>query len=67
MGEEVDRERERGRGERKRRKEKEKRKERFGFENPNLFPTKILNFQLQFSVILIVFSIFEKYDINMNF
>ena len=58
------------------RREKKKREERkkekdfgfySGFQNPNLYPFWIFGFQSCFCVILIVFSIFRKYDAKMNF
>ena len=55
----------------KRRKEKKKKRKRgsglFEFENPNLYPSKFLNFQLRFFRNFNRDFFLDKYDINMNF
>ena len=62
--------------EKKRKKEKEKKEgERkrkvfqflFRLEILNLYPSRILNFQLRFHEILIVFLIFDNYETSSNF
>ena len=55
---------------RKRKRTKERERERkscLGFRNPNLYSFRIFGLKFHFRIILIVFSIFDKYDINMNF
>ena len=58
----------------KRKKEKKKKmKERergsslFGYENLNIYPLQVLNFQLRVRVILVVFSIFDNYETSSSF
>ena len=72
------RRRDEGRGERRERKKKRKRKRKkkegkkylrvcSGFQNPFLYHSRFFRTKFCFLCILIVFSIFNKYDPKLNF
>ena len=68
----ADREREWGKEKEKKKKRERTEKEKdFGFcsnfKISNLYPFQIFGFQPHFYEILVIFSIFSKYDAKMNF